>query len=112
MAVEFRYASEKLGAAVRSLMLPHLDEATSIASAMREIGLALKPGDDLENDEANRWRDGIFRIMSTRGVSDPGGKGLLVVRAKQLTKDEKYQFSGYVWELEAYCRGEFWGHGR
>ncbi len=110
MVVDFGYASEKLGAAVRILMLPHVDEASSVASAIHEISLALKPESDLGNDEANRWRDTIFRIMSTESVEDPGGEGLWVVRARQLTQVEKHQFSRCVWELQMYCNGEYYEH--
>ena len=111
MAVDFRYASEKLGAAVRNLMVPNVDEARSMASAMHEIGLGLKEGEDLGDHEANRWRDGIFRLMSTEGVEDPGGEeGTLQVRVRQLTQDEKHEFSRYVWELHAYCEREYYGN--
>ncbi len=104
MAVHFRYASEKLGAAVRILMLPHTDEATSIVAAWHEIQLALKPDDDLRDHEANRQRERVFEIMSTEGIEDPSGEGLWVTRARQLTRDEKGDFSRAVWDLYAYCR--------
>ena len=105
MAVHFTYASEKLGAAVRILMLPHTDEATSIVAAWHEIQLALKPDDDLGDHEANRHRERVFEIMSTEGIEDPSGEGLWITRARQLTRDEKGDFSRAVWDLDAYCRG-------
>ena len=104
MAVHFRFASEKLGAAVRILMLPHTDEATSIVGAWHEIQLALKPDDDLGDHEANRQRERVFEIMSTEGIEDPTGDGLWITRARQLTRDEKHAFSRDVWDLQSYCR--------
>ena len=103
MAVHFRYASEKLDAAVRSLMLPHTDEATSIVGAWHEIQLALKPDDDLGDHEANRQRERVFEIMSTEGIEDPTGEGLWITRG-QLTRYEKHNFSRAVWDLYSYCR--------
>ena len=104
MAVYFRYASEKLDAAVRLLMLPNPEEATSIVAAWHEIERALKPDDDLGDHEANRQRERVFEIMSTKGIEDPTGEGLWLARARQLTRDEKHAFSRAVWDLESYCR--------
>ena len=102
--MDFRYATEKLGAAVRILMLPNRDdEAASIAGAWHEIQLALKAGEDLGQHDANRSRDRIFDFMGTAEGSQE--------RARQLSHDEKGEFCHCVWELEAYCRGEFWGYG-
>lgn len=97
----FAYAAEKFSTARRNLMLPHpKGEAQSIMHAFHECSLGLDDIDKSKLDEnaATRVRK-LEQLMDTSGLEDPDEEGLWVVKARQLTIDEKIELSGLIDEL-------------
>jgi len=99
--MKYSYAAEKFSVALHCLMLPHPDgEAESIMNAFNECSLGLE----------NLDRDGIEEItlkniemleelMNTEGLEDPSNKGLHLVKAEQLSIDDKLKLSRIVDDL-------------
>ncbi len=93
---DFAYPSEKFSVARSSLMLPHpRGEAASITDAFHSclLGLAGLDKSTLD-DDARRWVTDLDALMNTDGLEDPDGNtGLLMVKAKMLTEEQKSQLS-------------------
>lgn len=109
----FSYQTEKLDQARSTLMLPHeLGEEQSLASAFDFCDRALDELDleFIEDDNARGWIETIKRLMSTEGVEDPTGEGTWVQRARQLSVDERREFSNAVDELASWFDREFWSN--
>jgi hypothetical protein len=100
--MNFDYQSEKLSQARSCLMLPHSDgEEASVAEAFMLCGRAFYRFDTslIKDENAIIWIETIKRFMDTAGVSDPTGEGTAIQRARQLTNDDKAEFSRAVDEL-------------
>jgi len=110
MKDQFRYPAEKFSVARLSLMLPHpRGEATSIASAFHEISLGLYDLDEVDLDEqARSWINEINELMDTTGIKDPSGRGQWLIKAEQLTEDQKFELSRIVNELAYWFDRQFW----
>jgi hypothetical protein len=102
---DFRYAAEKLSAARRTLMAPHpRGEAESYAGAFHECMLGLRDhGVGDFDDSARPWYETVVRTMDTKGIHDPDGRGTWVMKAEQLSVDERVDFSSAVDELAYWC---------
>jgi hypothetical protein len=103
--MNFHYQSEKLSQARSSLMLPHPDgEDASLAGAFFYCGCAFNHFDtsSVKNENAITWIETIKRFMNTEGVSDPTGEGTAIHRARQLTTENKAEFSRAVDELASW----------
>lgn len=107
----FDYQGEKLSLARSSLMAPHeMGEEHSYAAAFHACSLAFHQFDvsRVKNDDAVRWIETIKRLMDTSGVEDPTGEGTWVHRARQMTLEERREFSNAVDELASFFNREFW----
>jgi len=98
---KYRGPAEKLSAARDCLMPPHpKGEAHSYAEAFNQCSLALldlRP-EDLD-DIAHSWVATIERTGDPTDAEDPSGRGSWIVRAEQLSIEEKERFSRAVNEL-------------
>lgn len=111
--MKYSYATEKLSAARRALMLPHPEgEAQSIAHAFHECSLGLQDirVDDLDSDSAQSWVAKIRELMDTSGIEDQSGRGTWFSKADQLTVNEKLELSRVVDELAHWFEKKFWGN--
>ncbi|MBK5275849.1 MAG: hypothetical protein JJE30_12455 [Desulfuromonadales bacterium] len=99
--MKYSYPSEKFSVARHSLMLPHpKGEAESIMHAFHECSLGLHDVDrDSLDDDARKWVHELEELMNTGGLEDPTSKGLWVIKAEQLTIDNKFRLSHIVDEL-------------
>jgi hypothetical protein len=107
---KFRYPLEKLEEARRALMAPHYDsEADSFYRAFELCDRGLHDFDeqDVEGD-ARSWLATIKHTMDITGISAPDSKWL--IKAKQLTYDEKCDFSNAVDALTHWLSGKFYGY--
>jgi hypothetical protein len=107
----FSYQSEKLSSARRALMAPHPNgEEYGFVTAFNHChhGLAELDLNHVEDEDARLWIDSIWRLMSTEGVRRVTGEGLWVQRARQMTLDEKEEFSRAVAELASWFDAQFW----
>lgn len=90
--------AEKLSAARDFLMPPHpKSEAYSYAEAFNQCSLALlelRP-EDLDS-VAHSWVATIERTRDTTDVQNPSGRGTWIVKAEQLSSEEKERFSQAV----------------
>jgi len=105
---KFTYPSEKFSVARSSLMLPHpRGEAASIASAFHECSLGLHDvrDEDLDN-HARGWVAKLRELMDTSGIQDPTGRGMWLIKAEQLSEEEKFELSRIVDELAHWFRRE------
>lgn len=82
-------------------MLPHPNgESQSIAAAFHNISLGLHHLDAQELDDSSRaWVAIIQDFINTSGLTDIDGRGLWLVKAEQLTFEQKYELSSTVNEL-------------
>lgn len=109
----FDYQGEKLSQARSALMLPHtMGEDQSIASAFEVCDRAFHQFDvdRIKDDNARLWVEMIKRLMDTSGVDDPTGEGTYIQRARQMTTDEKREFSKAVDELASWFNMLFWSN--
>ena len=107
----FGYQGEKLSQARSSLMAPHeMGEEHSYASAFHACSLGFHQFDvsKVKDDDAVGWIETIKRLMDTAGVEDTTGEGTYVHRARQLTVDERREFSNAVDELASWFNRQFW----
>lgn len=107
----FGYQSEKLSQARSSLMAPHIrGEEYDFAAAFDFCSRAFHDLDvtRVEDEDAAGWIEAIKRLMDTSGVEDPTGEGTWVHRARQMTFEERYEFSNAVDELASWFEREFW----
>lgn len=104
--MKYSYLAEKLSAARRCLMLPHpKGEADSIFHAFHECKLGLMGIDINSLDETPRdWIKKLDKLMSTAGLEDPSKRGLWLIKAEQLSTDDKIELSHVIDELA------FWFH--
>ena len=98
------YPAEKLDAARRALMLPHpMGEAQSLVAAFQECSIGLSNvRDDMLDDDSRHWVRIIRETMDSSDIdiTDETRKtGTAIVRAKQLSTDEKQEFASAVDEL-------------
>lgn len=96
----YRYASEKLSAARRALMLPHpKGEEHSIIGAFHECMLAFHDLDRSElPDDPRTWIATVERLMDTTDIpEDPNGTWL--IKARQLSEEDRFDLSRTVDEL-------------
>lgn len=109
MAVQqYMYPAEKLHQARSTLMAPHPEgEAASFASAFEFCGRCSRELDQVDDDQARDWIKTIREIMDLDGLIDPERRGLFIVRAEQLTLDEKREFSRVVDELASFLNRRF-----
>lgn len=70
----YRYAHEKLGAAISALMIPVTGVGPAVTGAMREYSLAFGKGE--WDPDVQRYVDRINRIMDTDGSWDDRANGL------------------------------------
>jgi hypothetical protein len=108
--MKFRYPSEKLLDARRSLMLPHPEgEAQSIADAFSicRRGFDHLNPDDLD-DDARRWFTKLGELMDTSGVQDPEGRGTFVVKASGFSLEQRRELSDAVDQLTEWLESAFW----
>lgn len=107
----FANQADKLSQARRSLMAPHArGEEYSFAAAFHACSQAFHRFDvsRVKDDEAVGWIETIKRLTDTTGVEDPTAEGTWVQRARQMTFEEKYEFSKAVDELANWFKREFW----
>ena len=95
---KYGYLSEKLGAAVRAMMIPK-DNARAIASAMHEIQLAAHDL-TIEDEVAEEWRRQLMATIEGGDWQD---------KAESMTELEQHDFTKTTWELWAWAHREFWG---
>jgi hypothetical protein len=108
--MEYRYQSEKLSAARRSLMLPHSSgEALSIADALHNCQMAFHRLEDsrLDDNEARLVRK-IKTFMDTSELDDPNGEGTYVVKARALSNAQKLDLTNSIDELASSFNLKFW----
>ena len=108
MGRDFHYLAEKLGAARRSLMVPHpKGEAPSIAAALHEcmLGLMDHKASDFD-DVARPWVETLRQAMDTKGVHDPEGHGTWEIKAQGMSLEDKFDLSRAVDELAYWCERE------
>jgi hypothetical protein len=113
--LRFGYQGEKLSQARSTLMLPHeLGEEQSLADAFDFCTRGLDDLGDQEigDDNAADWIATIRRLMSTEGVHDPAGEGTWIQRARQMSVDERREFSNAVDELASWFECEFWSNSK
>jgi hypothetical protein len=106
---KYKYSAEKFAAARRHLMAPHpKGEADSFRAAFLECNLGLKDfrTEDLD-DDARRWVSTIRELMDTTGIDDPQQRGTWILKAEQLTVEEKYSFGTAVDELAHWFHRRF-----
>ena len=82
-------------------MLPHpRGEAASISSAFHECSLGLHELDRQDvDDNAAQWLRQLDDLMNTDGLEDPHEKGTWLVKAEQLSEDQKFDLSRIIDEL-------------
>ena len=98
--MKYMYPAEKLNQARRTLMAPHPEgETASLADAFALCNACRNELDQVDDEQARDWIKAIRKIMETSGLDDPERRGLHLVRAEQLTLDEKSEFSRIVDEL-------------
>ena len=110
--MKYAYPAEKLSAARRCLMLPHLEgEAQSIMHAFHECELGLDGIDttDIDNEDVKRWIAKIRELMDTSDIEDPHQRGTWIIKAEQLSSVQKFELSRAVDELAHWFDREFWG---
>ncbi len=93
-------------------MLPHRQgEDASIASAFEFCKRAFHNFDEtsIEDEDARGWVEAIKAFMDTTGVDDPSGRGRWLVRAEQLTADQRAELSRALDALGTWFDAEFWG---
>ena len=95
---KYRYLNEKLGAAVRTLLIPR-NNARAIARAMQQIQPAARDL-TIEDEVAEDWRK---QLMDTVG----GGRHFKAT-AESLTELERNDFARAMWELWAWAHREVW----
>ncbi len=101
--LNYFYPTEKLNQARHTLMAPHPEgEAASFADAFGLCNACRNGLDQVDDELARDWIKAIRKIMETSGLDDPERRGLYVVRAEQLTLDEKSEFSRIVDELASW----------
>ena len=106
---QYAYPAEKLHQARHTLMAPHPGgEAASFAGAFELCGRCRNELDQVDDDQACHWIETIRKIMDTSGLDDPEHRGLFIVRAEQLTLDEKTEFSRVVDELASWVNEKFY----
>jgi hypothetical protein len=94
-------------------MAPHeFGEERSFASAFNFCTRALHDFDPVStgSGEVEDWIYKVKRLMSTEGVEDTTGEGGWLQRAREMTLDERREFSNAVDELASYFDREFWSH--
>ncbi len=91
-------------------MLPHPQgEPQAIVAAFHNCSLGLKDLDRDELDEdVQRLLAKLDWLMDTAGLEDPSGRGLGLIRAEQLTLDQKLDLSRIVDELASWFNMKFW----
>lgn len=103
--MRFSYPAEKLSEARACLMLPHIEgEEGSIMHAFHACKRGLddlegKGADQFLDDSAQDWVKAIKALMSTEGIEDEKGEGTWILKARQLTTDDRLQLSRCVDEL-------------
>ena len=99
--MKYAYQDEKFSTARSSLMLPHTGgEAQSIMHAFHECSLGLRHADrDGLDSHALDWVRKLEELMNTDGLEDSSGRGLFIIKAEQLSKDEKAEVSRLVNDL-------------
>ena len=101
--MKYMYPAEKLNQARHTLMAPHPEgEAASFADAFEFCDRCRNELDQVDDELARDWIKAIRKIMETSGLDDPERRGLYLVRAEQLTLDEKSEFSRIVDELASW----------
>ena len=102
MDLSFGYQHEKLGDAVRILMIPMANEEDALAAAYHQILLAFKnfDRDNLSEDAQGHLRK-LEQLMNTEGKWRD--------QAARLSRDQRGDFSRSLWELDAYVTGRYYG---
>jgi hypothetical protein len=107
MGFDRSYAYAALWKAIRKLVLPNPSEPYSIMWAMHEVMLGVPRTGDLGYEDVNKTRDRLYALMDTHEAQehpDAAEKGALLVRAEELTDEEREEFSRLVLELRAQLR--------
>lgn len=93
--VDWRYASEKLGDAVRILMIPHGPEPEAFASAMHEFELAFRDVSETGDEQVDRWIGRVRRIWER-------------AEGSRIPEEDKAELSKTLWELSGHADREMW----
>ena len=108
----FAYQSQRLNQARSSLMLPHpRGEEQSIADALHSCSLAFNKLNMAQVPDLNAtdWIQKIRDYMDTTGVTDQTSEGTFVHKARQMTQDERMEFSRIVNDLAHWFDHEYYG---
>jgi hypothetical protein len=105
----FGYQAEKFRSAVYALMLPLSNgEAEAIARACQHCSLAFQDLDRDDLDEsASEWAQRIDEFMAMDN-SGPDPHARWLVRAEQLSAEQKFELSMCIYELNAWFHQYFW----
>ena len=96
----YGYLSEKLGAAVRTMLVPE-SNARALAGAMHEILLGCRKLRIEEDEQAERWRRKLLDVIES-------AEGSWEELAESMTADERHTFATTTWELRAWAHRAFW----
>ena len=113
MNAAYKYPATQFAAARRALMAP-LPQGDAIAFTEASVlcSLGLKDLDAGRLDEsAGEWVRAIRRIMDTAGIEDPTGRGVVLLRAEQLTLEEMHELSTAIDELAHWFHERYLIHG-
>ena len=94
---KYGYLNEKLGAAVRAMMIPK-DNARAIAGAMHEIQLAARDLTIEDDEVAEGWRKQLMDTIE--------GGSTWEDTARSMTHLEQRDFAKTTWELWAWAHRE------
>ncbi len=94
---KYRYLNEKLGAAVRTLLIPR-NNARAIARAMQQIQPAARDL-TIEDEVAEGWRRQLMATIEGGAWQD---------KAESMTELERHDFAKTTWELWAWSHREVW----
>lgn len=110
--VDWGYAAEKLGQAVRAMMLPHRSESEAIMWVGHYVELGFHNVERLEDEDAGRWLRTIRQILDTSDIdaetAEARRRGTLQIRADQLSFEEKHELQRCLFELHSRAEMEFW----
>lgn len=108
--MRIQFAAEKLSRARHVLMLPHSrGEAEDIVHAFQFCPSAFELLSTVNLDDRERSLFAtIHKLMDTSCIEDNGADGVLMIRAEQLTLDQKLELSRAVDELAHRLERHYW----
>ncbi len=96
---KYRYLNEKLGAAVRTLLIPR-NNARAIARAMQQIQPAARDLTIEDDGVAEGWRKLLLDTIE--------GGDTWKAAAESMTEFEQRDFATTTWQLWAWTHREVW----